>query len=719
MRSLTLQHIKETSGLTDLEAAVALYQLFSGNFRIEGSKDTLNALRQQIHRAKTKCFFKNFKNFLVTYSITDILRHFTLSANFWHCPNNGTPKKNLVPTLVKTISTVNHRGVVNLLVDRKTFSIENNDSFHSRLRLIVDHDYMTILRDQMKSFRENVEIFVPGSSESLAQWPNSFSIFDERKFANILNLGFEIWVVHAKFCPKNEEVVVANKRVYKSTQSDFIVLQFVGPSWPNDKENITQSDLFILRTKSDFEIFKCSNNWCFYNTTCSRDFDEHFTSCKNATTVKYKQIAFTNESPKEYLLRTKAIPAFESFNLVSFDIETLNDPENRQISEFTFLKSTHKLLSISVSSNFSGCHTKVFIREDFSEGSLMKTVHDFWAYLVELQIEHQKSFPPEFQAALDTINAKIAEKPAFQASSLLSACQHYLRNLFALKVVTFNGERFDVPIIFPALLKLWNLKSSTNKFDPLSVVRRGLGIMTVEFRQIRFVDVRNFFPSGNLDKFGKIFKVEDVKLCFPYEEYKNIEELKQATEWPPFSAFGSTISCYNDISKMKDRLKIAFLKAHEFFQISCMDFFDQLDIYEAFTNFTPTSEFPENLVFSNLATQIFSTDPVLYVESWIKFEELKILGECENMFDYIRIYNAIDTKVTTAAFTKMVKLFSAQFGENLLDYPSIPGVAYRVMWKHYSLKINKPFSFGPEFGWIAKEIRDHAIQGGLCVPMHR
>ena len=66
----------------------------------------------------------------------------------------------------------------------------------------------------------------------------------------------------------------------------------------------------------------------------------------------------------------------------------------------------------------------------------------------------------------------------------------------------------------------------------------------------------------------------------------------------------------------------------------------------------------------------------------------------------------------------MVKLFSQQFGENLLEYPSIPGVAYRVMWKHYSTKVNSPFSFAPEYGWIAKDIRD-AIQGGLCVPLHR
>lgn len=170
----------------------------------------------------------------------------------------------------------------------------------------------------------------------------------------------------------------------------------------------------------------------------------------------------------------------------------------------------------------------------------------------------------------------------------------------------------------------------------MSVVRRGLGIMTLEYRKIHFADVRNFFPAGNLDKFGKIFKVDDVKLCFPYEEYTTVDELVQATEWPPYSAFRSTISCYNDVSTMAERLKLAFLKAEEFFGITAIDFFDQLDVYDVFENFVPTITFPDQLHFNNLAMQIFSTDPVLYVDSWIKFEELKLLGECQNMMDYLK-----------------------------------------------------------------------------------
>ena len=721
MKTLTLDHLTEISELTELEAAVALYQLFHGNFSIQNSSNEWNAQRQRIYKAKQRGYFLKFNEFLRKYNIENVCQYFKLSVNYWHCPNNGIPINCLVPSIVKTNHIDDNIGVLNLLVDRKKFlGLQNNESFTQGLRIIVDHSYLASIRLQMKCFIDNVALFSGKSGENLiGVWPQSFSVFDERKFARIFNMGFEIWVVDAKYCIKNEEVVMVKKCVYKSTQPNFIVLQYIGKYWDNNKETIDQSDLFILRHHSDFEIFRCPNSWCFYNTTLLRDFESHCQSCTSITKVKYRQICLTDETAKEYLIRTQAISNYESYNMVSVDIETLNAPENKQISEFTFLTSTHKLISISTTCNFNGNLTRVFVRDDFSEASLMKIIHEFWGYLVFLQQKHLASFPPEFHTALATIEQKISEKPAFKASARLFACRRYLRNLFKLKAVTYNGERYDMPILFPALLKFWNPLSSSCRFNPLNVVRRGLGIMTLDYQQVIFADVRNFFPAGNLDKFGKIFKTEDVKLCFPYEEYVSIEDLTQTSSWPPYSAFKSTIKCYNDLSNMKDRLKLAFLKAEEFFSITCQDFFDQLDVYQAFDDFVPSISFPDHLIFNQQATEIFSTDPVLYVESWIKFEEFKHLGECENMLDYLKLYNSIDTKLTTGAFTKMVKVFKNQFGENLLDYPSLPGVAYKILWRHYSIKVNKPYTFSPQYGWIAKEIRDYAIQGGLCVPIHR
>ena len=450
MRSLTLDHLTEIYALTELEAAVALFHLFSGNFSIHNSSDELNAQRQRIHRAKERGFFQNFKNFLLANQITDLFKYFRLSVHFWHCPNNGVPMKNLVPKIVRSIHTDGNLGVLNLLVDRKTFDIKCNESFTKDLRLITDHDYLKHLREQMKTFKENVALSTGRPAADLA-WLESFSVIDERKFANKYSIGFELWVVDAKYCLKNKEVVMTTKCIYKSSQPNYIVLQFVGNSWDNEKEMITSSDLFILRDASAFQIFKCPEPWCFYNTTSSRDFEKH--SCKNTSTVKYKQICFTNESPKEFLVRTKVIPNYESFNLVTIDIETLNDPENKQISEFTFLKSTHKLLSISITSNFAGSQTKVLTREDFSEKSLMQIIRELWDHLVYLQIEHEKSFPREFHSALESIQAKISEKPAFKASSKLISCRRYLRKLFALKVLTYNGETRDSKDNLGALLE--------------------------------------------------------------------------------------------------------------------------------------------------------------------------------------------------------------------------------------------------------------------------
>ena len=64
MLSLNLDHLTEISELTELEAAVALYQLFFGNFTMQNSINEWNAQRQKIFRAKQRGYFLKFKEFL-------------------------------------------------------------------------------------------------------------------------------------------------------------------------------------------------------------------------------------------------------------------------------------------------------------------------------------------------------------------------------------------------------------------------------------------------------------------------------------------------------------------------------------------------------------------------------------------------------------------------------------------------------------------------------
>ena len=713
MRRLNLTLIAEKYKLSEIETALGIYNLFQGNYPSGSSTDPMLPIRRKIYRSVP--YFTSFVSYCSERSVNELLEHMGLTVNYWYCPNNGFPMNLVTPFIIRTIHASRKQGTLHLLVDRKDFSISNNVSFTHNLKLIIDSDYLEGIQNQCKTFLENVAIFAKLPTLN-SVWPSTFSIFDERKFAKIFNFGFEIWFIEAKYCGINDEVIVVKKQIYKSTQRKFIILQYLGLTWHEDKVTIAPSDLFVLRDSADFGIYFCHNKWCFFNTTVKWNFELHAKGCSNLSKVSHKQICLTWETPKQYLIRNKLIPEFESYNFASFDIETLGDPENRFLTESTFLIETHKLVSIGIGSNFGRKQYKVFMRDDFSEESLIKIIQNFWSELVQLQIEHQKSFPPEFESALQYLNETIAGQPPYK-DSILHSCKRYIENLFILKVTSFNGERFDLPIIFPALLKFWNIESSKKRYDSLNIVRRGLGIMSLDFRLVRFIDIRNYFPYGSLDQMGKIFKISDMKLCFPYQGYSSIEELKEATDWPPYCAFASSLKPHNDISNLLEKLHSAFLKAKEFFEITSNDFFEQLNVYSAFENFNPSTDFPCDLRFTSAATSIFNLDLELYVDSWIKFEELKILGHIKNMADYLKFYNLIDVRVTVGSFTRMVQLFYEKFNENLLEHPSLPGVAYRVLWNHFSTKVNKPFTFSSEYGWVAQDIRK-AIQGGLTTPFH-
>ena len=715
MKTIQISHLTNEN-TNDLKTAIAVNDIVS-IYEIESQNDICNATRQKIFRSKAYiegyCSSETFRN----KSEVFLMESLGLVVYFWFCPNNGKSSNLATPRIVRTFTPSNPRSELNLLVDRNNFDMNNPQSFTSGLQILVDINELKDILSKQKSFLQCADDFADAKGSFQGIWPSTFDLFDERSFAQRFNFGFEIYCVDVRYCRVMKEVVTCQKQIHKSAKRNrYMTLEYIG-DWNSEKDQILPTDRFILRDKKDFEKYSCPNDWCHYNTTKIQDYNNHIKSCSNQTNVKYKRICLVDEDAKTYLKRRKLLPAdYENFNFVSFDIETLSLPQLRQTGEHTTCIGKNQLVSIALTSNFGEEKNTVFMRSDFSEASLNHLMSEFWGHLKILKIAHLNSLPKEIGIALETIEQERAGQQSFDNSQLYSA-KRYLLDLMKLKVVSFNGERFDLPIIFPALLKFLNIKKSTSKSTPLDVVKRGSGMMSLDHCGIKFSDVRNFFPYGSLDQMGKIFKVDVHKLAFPYEAYTTIGELEEATDWPPYSAFHSSLSQFNDVSNIIEKLHQAFVKAEQFFNITCHDFFEQLDIFEAFENYRPSVTFPLDLRLSKRADKMFNQDPILYVDSWIRFEELRILGEVNHMGDYLKHYNLCDTQVTTSAFEKMVKLFSDKFGENLLEYPSLPGVAYRVLWKHFSTKVNKPYTIGEQFGWISKAIRE-AILGGLVSVFH-
>jgi len=62
--------------------------------------------------------------------------------------------------------------------------------------------------------------------------------------------------------------------------------------------------------------------------------------------------------------------------------------------------------------------------------------------------------------------------------------------------------------------------------------------MLLQFGKIALKDFYNFSSGLSLEGFAKSVGIADeVKLAYPYERYKNMEELHETTEFPAYAEF--------------------------------------------------------------------------------------------------------------------------------------------------------------------------------------
>ena len=712
-RKIHLKNLALDTKLSEIETAIAIALLIDNPTILEFSKEPTQLVRSRILRAKDRNFFQFFKC-LKKDDLFQTLNSTGIAVNFWYCPRNGMDCKLSIPNIIKSYHPTSIKQTINILIDRNHY--ETDMCFTHDLTLMIKLDEFFEAQALPKPFIECVSKFANVSPSLMKAWPSTFSFFDERDFFKSFGFGFEIYVVDTRWCTVTEKVVVAKKRIYKSSQKRFCLLQFTQARWPENKHEITPYDLFILRNPDDFKVFYCPNQFCFFNTMDKQAFDNHVPTCKQETTVHYKQLNLVRQTPKAYLISKGLIPSTDCFNAAFWDIECLMKEENIPISEHTFLKNTHKVVSISVTINFAHKSTRVFTRNDYSEESLHKLISNFWSYLISIRDLHEASLS-DHANALSLITEKLDRDLApISERQILYECKTYLKEVLTLKAFAWNGEHYDLPIIFGPLLKYLDPRDSDKRHSCMGVIKRGLGYMNVTYDGIKLSDAMLYFPHASLDTVGRLFKANVQKLTFCYEHFESISDAESTTEFPAFSAFKSSLIS-NSIDNIYEDIRDGFLLAKNHFNISSHQFFIKLDIFDVLSDYVPSTDFPDALNLNENASSIFCTSVVTYVKSWIQFDTMKRAGECDNMAQYLFFYNSLDTKVLSEAFTNMMIIFKERFNQNLIEFASLPSVALAVLWENYSTRKNHPYSFAPEFSHIAKETRS-AILGGLAGPLH-
>ena len=612
-----------------------------------------------------------------------------------------------------------------------------NKNDYSSMALIYDikesADKLTIIYSKirlsalLKSYLEKdkmtfMECLAAYSDQSVSEIAEKneasyFVLGEERDFFEKFGFGYRIITKTQPEAIGTYKPRPKIKIVHRSLYENFVLLQYVLGQWPSDKEIINEYDKFVLLPLDSIPVHECQFG-CEYSSTRRRDVQRHEIKCTMETVMRTKQIALTDPDPRDWLVENNYV-AHSSIvkEFVTYDIETLMIPTGNGIKE-------HKCLMIALAKNFgSEPRSLVIKRASLDEVGYNEMLDKFYKTLQEFLVEYQsQSVPKEYRNALLSIyetysllkDNKITLHPKFRAG--MYQAKNYLEKICRMKVFGYNSERFDLPILFPGLLKL--LKKNGEEVD---TIKNGSGIMQISTSQIVFMDVMRFVAGGSLDKFAKTWSAEEVKGIFPYELFRSIEALHNCRTWPKLEHFYSSLNLNNrNVQKVADKLQKSWNII-----MSCTEsntlkqlFSNRLCLDKYFVN-SPES-IPDNFNFHTLLFRedknedSFTVDPVLYVENWIDFTQKLKSGECESMMDFYSNYCSKDASILAQAFSNYCSSFVKHHGVNPLDSPSLPSMASRILWLNYDKTINKPYSFGKDWLHLNREIRKN-IMGGLSI----
>ena len=231
--------------------------------------------------------------------------------------------------------------------------------------------------------------------------------------------------------------------------------------------------------------------------------------------------------------------------LVTWDIESLE--QKPSILEPERIEAFQNICSVSISSNLP-VEDQYFVRESSEPEAASNLVTSFMDHLFKLEENYQEQLPKEIFEAIGKLDVSITSHQFSKRKLRLKAALNYLKQYSTLPVYAFNCSRYDIPCIIGLIYDY----CSANKCS-MNAIKRGTGYMALTVTKvvgdrkasITFRDVLNYTAPCRLSKYLKQWGSELAKSIFPYSLYNSIEEVEQATEFPPYEAFYSELTQSN------------------------------------------------------------------------------------------------------------------------------------------------------------------------------
>lgn len=525
---------------------------------------------------------------------------------------------------------------------------------------------------------------------------NDVFLKDANLFADKFDLGLELWEMRME----PEIHFYFGKRLFNYFANRRFIL-LVNDTWDKNSEKVSINDhTTLVYDPTILKYYPCTYPECPYEFNRKSQLDRHLKSHKTEPTrcieTQYGGLPqIMSIMKQEALLHHDFKEEFAMF----WDIECLPiSLHNRRI---------HVPISIAVSRNFGFEREFVLIRNNMQPEGLKTLISDFCDLLEKSYEEFIRSFSFEFWKNRKKVKNQVAlirsEKSKLNVEDRATVFKIWdqFSRILKLKIFAFRGERYDVPVLKASLFDEFLRRDS--EFQALT---RGCGVMEFRFKNIIGRDVANFAPPTSLKRFAKSLNIKNVqKDLWPYTFYSSIQEIKDATTFPPIHVF--------EPQKNTDFITEFYIVAIKLnFDHDDVDPLEWFGIPDEFFENSDIDDFNENDK-KTLATYL-KVSPEDYYQAKMRFLEKLASGEWCSMLDQLKFYNIIDVKLLQEIWRRYSDHFYWKFGVDVQDHMSLSQCAQTILYKNFPRFASPIVTFSEDYGWINRDIRKNLVGGLAC-----
>lgn len=169
------------------------------------------------------------------------------------------------------------------------------------------------------------------------------------------------------------------------------------------------------------------------------------------------------------------------------------------ISDNDKFVSLHKLATIGMVKSFGQEREWFGYRRDMTPGSLKCLIEDFIEKLQDAQKEMVSLLPKSVIDGFELYKEK--KKNGLQdatpdAKEFFTPKYRFLENLMQLPVYSWNGQRYDLPVMLGPLIHGFSKKAG--EFKKMNVIKRGTSFMEIKYGKLVFRDFINFSSPMSL-----------------------------------------------------------------------------------------------------------------------------------------------------------------------------------------------------------------------------